>query len=445
MCNIVTFQFTCQHTLRRRRSRCGGTRHKITTKSTKAACTAESFLTIYLQIECDRCQHTAWEDTWKLKLERANAFLAKLQEQDMPGVEEIAALVKDLDAEYATASWNTRTMFAHGPKPSVTRVKYSHYEKAASKLPQEVRPEDVVVKADKEWTEMDDLDYDGNYEASTDPVHPVSTDYSHPLDDDDGAWILEHLSEAGVVQTPDAINLDFENGHGWSWGEGNSDPEVQTSADAWLEEVVSPLQGTELGHAAEKSDNTLMAWGPKANAPVSKATIQLNGLTRREEQRSAKIERVIAAFWSVVNHNVPSTEPQPSTPPPSAGETSVIPLVETFNLSTTHRKPPSAPYERSPWTDGPSDLPPTSPSSTPPASAPRSTTPPSPKSTRSWYDKQRKILNQRREDDRNKYYRDWLYISRCEIRDFEGSEGNVIRGPMKAGGGGGGGKGGGKA
>ncbi|EAT78810.2 hypothetical protein SNOG_13786 [Parastagonospora nodorum SN15] len=294
MCNIVTFQFTCQHTLRRRRSRCGGTRHKITANSTKAACIAESFLTIYLQIECDRCQHTAWEDTWKLKLERANAFLAKLQQRDMTGFEEVAALVKDLDAEYATASWNTRTMFAHGPKPSVTRVKHSYYEKAASKLPQEVRPEDVVVKADKEWTEMDDLDYDGNYEASTDPVHPVSTDYSHPLDDDDGAWILEHLSEAGVVQTPDAINLDFENGHGWSWGEDNSDPEVQTSADAWQEEG-------------------------------------------------------------------------------------------------------------------------------------------------------RKILNQRREDDRNKYYRDWLYISRCEIRDFEGPEGNVIRDPMKAGGGGGGGKGGGKA
>lgn len=367
----------------------------------------------------------------------------------MPGVQEVAALVKGLEAEYATASWNTRTMFAHGPKPSVARVKHSYYEKAASKLPQEVRPEDIVDKTEKEWTEMEDHDYDGNYDASTDPVHPVSTDYFHPLDDDDGAWILEHLSGAGAVEMADGDNLDFENGHGWSWGEDNSDPEAQSSADAWQEEVAKPFEGTRSSHSTEKSDNTLTTWGPEANGPVSTAIIQLNGLTRREEERKARIEQVIAKYWSVVNHDVPSSGPQPSTPPQSTEETSVIPLLETFSISSTINTlsspsppttPPPALYERPPWTDGPSDLPPTSPPSTskpftPRASPPRSTTPPSPDSTRSWYDKQRRILKQRREADVNKYYRDWLYISRCEIRDFEGPEGNVIRDPVKVSGG----------
>jgi len=439
MCNIVTFRFTCQHTLRQRRSRCGGTRHKITANSRKAACIAESSLTIYLQIECDRCQHTAWEDAWKLKLERAKTFVAKLQQRDIPGVEEVAALVKELEAEYATASWNTRTMFAHGPKPSVTRVKHTFYKKAASRLPQELRPEDIVDKTDKEWTEMEGHEYDGNYEASTDPVHPVITDYSHPLDEDDGAWILDHLSEAGVVEMPDGDHFDFENGHGWSWGEENTDPEPQTTAEKWQEEVAKPAEGTGTGQTAENNDNTLMAWGPEANASLSTATIQLNGMTRREEEHKAKIEQVIATFWSVVNQNVPSTGLQPSTPPPSSEDTSITPLLETLDISSTPAPestiPPPHLHRTVSWTDGSSDSPPSSTLSTttpftPATSPPRSATPPSPNSTRSWYDKHRKVLKWRREADVNKYYRDRLYISRCEIRDFEGPEGNVIRDPV---------------
>jgi hypothetical protein len=104
MCNIITFRFVCQHTLRRRRSRCSGTKHRITANSIKAACVAESFLTIYLRIQCGPCQHTTWEAEWKLKLERANTFLTKLRQRNLPGVEEITALVKELEAEYTTAS-----------------------------------------------------------------------------------------------------------------------------------------------------------------------------------------------------------------------------------------------------------------------------------------------------------------------------------------------------
>jgi hypothetical protein len=149
-------------------------------------------------------------------------FLTIFHQRAMPGVEEIAVLVESLEAEYAIASWHTRTMFAHASRPSVTRVKHSWHEKAASKLPQEVRPEDIIENKAKEWTEMDDHDYDGNYEASTDPIHPVSTDYSHPLDDDDGAWILQHLSDIDVAYADNSAGFDVESGHGWSWDEDNN-------------------------------------------------------------------------------------------------------------------------------------------------------------------------------------------------------------------------------
>ncbi|KAF2027607.1 hypothetical protein EK21DRAFT_71615 [Setomelanomma holmii] len=295
MCNIVTFRFTCQHTLRRQRSRCGGTKHKITASSRKAACIAKSLLTIHLGVECGPCQHRAWEGAWKLTLERANKFLEKVQQRDMPGVTEIGALVKELEVKYASASWDTRNMFAPEVKPKVSRVKHSWYEKLPSPLPHEVLPEDVVDFKAKQWHEMDEHDYDGNYVASTDPVHPVTTDYSHPLDDDDGSWILQHISLEEVQAAASDEWMDFNKGSQWTWDDSD--------------------------------------------------TI--------------------------------SIKPQTTSPPPP----------------------------------------------------PRPSTPPIPNSTRAWYDNQRKVLNQRKKSDINKFYRDWLYLSRCEMRGFEGPEGRHIGEP----------------
>ncbi|KAF1847376.1 uncharacterized protein K460DRAFT_255723, partial [Cucurbitaria berberidis CBS 394.84] len=219
MCNVIVFQFTCQHTLRLRRSRCKGTKHKVTKTSIKAACNAASFLTISLRLDCGPCQHESWESTWRLKLERAKTFLDRLSDQNMPGTEEIATLVKDLENQYIAAAWDARTMFAQAPKPSVTRVGISEYKKARSPLLHEVRPEDVVEPdSGKTWAEMDENDYDGDYIASTDPIHPVSTDYSHPLDNDDGSWILNHLSPEELESPKTDVAVDFD-GSTWSWGD----------------------------------------------------------------------------------------------------------------------------------------------------------------------------------------------------------------------------------
>jgi hypothetical protein len=105
---VIQFLFGCQHSARLPRSCCKGTKHKITKISIKAACTAECLLTIRLRTNCSFCQYRAWEDNWKSKLERAAKFLAKSTERRMPGSNEIAALVKDLDEQYHQASWDAR-------------------------------------------------------------------------------------------------------------------------------------------------------------------------------------------------------------------------------------------------------------------------------------------------------------------------------------------------
>jgi hypothetical protein len=375
---------------------------------------------------------------WKLKLARANTFLTKVRQRAMPGSEEIAVLVKNLDAEYTTASWNMRTMFAHVPKPSITRVKHSWYEKATSKLPRELRPEDIIEKKTKEWTEMDDADYDGNYEASTDSVHPVSADYSHLLDDDDGAWTLQHISEEDIAGTQDSVGFDFSNGHGWSWGEDNNVSDTLETTGQWQE---SPTEQNEKDRSTRSNQDTeenLVAEAPSADSTYSTDDIYITARQGKEAEHKAEIKEVIQAFWSVVNHNEKYTEPQtpPTTPAPNtnalASILACLHVDECKPFSTL--EPITPPRERTLWTDGPSGSPPTLPTTVPPKSPlppPRPLTPPSPNSTRAWYDKQRKILKRRRETDITKYYSDWLYISRCEIQDFEGPDGNMIREPLK--------------
>lgn len=352
MCNIVTFRFTCQHTLRRRRSRCNGTKHKITAHSIKAACIAESFLTIYLRIDCDSCQHRAWEDAWRLKLERANTFLEKLRQRSLPGVSDVSDLIKSLEAEYAAATWDTRNMFAHGPKPSITRVKQNHYEKAASKLPQEVHPEDVVEKAVKEWEEMGEEDYDGNYKASTDPGHPVSTDYSHPHNDDDEEWILQHLSPEDVEPgVNDAVDL---HAHSWRWGDNEGSTELQHATDSWAQQAEHFEEATGIDQTWDNASDGLMAWGPDTHES-SYGEIDLKGAKDLTTDRNERVQEIIKAFWSIINDNQHSAKsPSPSSLPTTPDSGTLIDLLDDLALSSnsptssdTRSSPPTTPTKPS--------------------------------------------------------------------------------------------------
>jgi hypothetical protein len=247
---------------------------------------------MYVRTDCSSCEHKRWEDNWSSKLERARTFLAELIEKHMPGVNEISALVKELDDLYYMASWDARNMASHAFKKSVARVDISDHSIARSPLTQEVRPEDVVDPKEKEkkWTDMDENDNDGDYIASTDPIHPVSTDYSHPLDDDDGSWILQHISPGATEISGDGeVALDFDQ-DGWSWNNDDSENSVSMIAACQEEDTMPTVDS-----------NHLITWEPEAEMSSMATDITMDGLSIREKLEKEQIELIIEAFWTVVD------------------------------------------------------------------------------------------------------------------------------------------------
>ncbi|KAI4651320.1 uncharacterized protein J4E78_008011 [Alternaria triticimaculans] len=336
--------------------------------------------------DCSPCEHKLWESEWESKLGRARAFLIKLIEKRMYGVEDITTLVKELEEQYYVASWDARNMQipSHAFKKSVART-------ARSPLAQEVRPEDVVdpKKHLKDWTEMDENDYDGDYIASTDPIHPVNTDYSHPLDDDDGSWILNHFSPEEMESA--AGDLDFDQ-NGWSWD--NNDNVNDSDNEKGGAPMIAGSQ--EENTTSQIGDNDLIAWGPEASASSKLSKISMDGLSMEQKHAEEQRKIMIDAFWVVVNE---SKEPQRQSDS-RIDDLNVI--LRSLNIS--HDTPaPSTPS----------------------------------------YNKQRKFLKKRLQEDANKhkYYSDSLLVSRWEARAFEGPEGRFIAEPqmVRAGGGGGGG------
>tara|TARA_R110002003_G_scaffold40_4_gene2624 strand:- start:33289 stop:34380 length:1092 start_codon:yes stop_codon:yes gene_type:complete len=357
----------------------------------------------------------------------------------MPGTTEVAALVKGLEVEYATASWDTRNKFTPATKPSVGRVKHSWRATAPSPLPREVRPEDVVEAAKKAWSEMDEHDYDGNYIASTDPIHPVSTDYSHPLDDDDGSWILQHLSPEDIQPSTSADSVDFSTASPWTWNDDNSHQEIQAApeSDPWspANDTTVSISTPDIAHTS----TTLTAWGPDANTPPHPQHICTLAPVTDDTLLNGTVDKVLRSFWAVVNNDSLNVQHRISIQP--AQYDGSLDLLSSPSISHTSNTPSISPppdpaQHQSPRPDSPAN--PAPPPPPPPSHTSASTPPPRPNSTRAWYDNQRQMLTQRRDlVDARKFYADWLFISRCEIRDVEGVGGcgRVIGEPGGRGGG----------
>ncbi|KAF1917260.1 hypothetical protein BDU57DRAFT_536966 [Ampelomyces quisqualis] len=322
MCNILTYSFTCHHSLRRLRSRCSGTKHKPATSSTpaKAACTAFSYLCICLRMDCGACQHQAWEDAWKLKLARARCFLAKTQQKDMPGTEEIAKLVNDLEEVYTTESWKAGNTFANVPKPRIPRVQHTRYQKKSSNLRQEVAPDDVVEKtADKDWSELNAEDYDGDYVASTDPLHPVNTTY-------DTLWGQGYPGRCDDDQAAESEGYDGgtwnENDSGWDWGDESS--EQKNTHEEWHTEDATP--DTNLDNPIPRTTHKphtpphLPAHRTETEQSTSSTTLQPHNASPSQDQppHAQRILQTIHTFWSVVNaHPTPPAPLHQPTPTPT--------------------------------------------------------------------------------------------------------------------------------
>ncbi|CAN9269946.1 unnamed protein product [Alternaria sp. RS040] len=333
----------------------------------------------------------------------------------MLGTPEISALVKELEDQYYMASWGARNI-SHAFKKSVARVSVSDYRTVCSPLKQEVQPEDVVDLKEKDWAEMDDHDYDGDYIASTDPIHPISTDYSHPLDDDDGSWIFNHFSSEELEASNDeGLVLDFDQ-TGWSWDNDDS------------ENSMPILRSQEENHTLKIDKKDLTAWGPGAEVPHVSVDISMNGLIMREKLEKEQIELTVEAFWTVVNDSTINTDHQPQK---TTEDLSI--LLCDLDITTRASNSPSSPSTPtelpSQWVDGSSEI---HTLTTTPASSPSPPTKPSSfNSTRTAYNRQRKLLEQRLQEDadKTKYYSDLLLISRWEARAFEGPEGRFILDP----------------
>ncbi|CAE7189142.1 hypothetical protein PTTW11_07430 [Pyrenophora teres f. teres] len=377
MCNVIHLLFTCKHVVELRRSQCKGTRYKTTQTSIRAACTAEPLLTLNLQTDCSSCVYQTWENDWTAKLARATTFLAKLQEKCLPGVDEISALVQELDTKYRTASWDTRHMVSHTHEKSVARVSVTDQTTARSPLMHEVRPEDIAeTKGEKKWSDTDEHDYDGNYIASTDPLHPVNTDYTTPWADDDGTWLAHHLSPEELASSPPqnkdvALDLHHDQQH-WSW---DAPDEAKLSHEAHHD--IDPARQT-------TDDATATARTPGLENQIT------------QQQRQDEIQQVIHAFWDVVNTSSSSS---------SSSNNTVDPTTSSSSSSNTTTTTPNPTRTRT--------------------------------RTRTHFDKQRShLVAQQREHgaaEHTAFYRDWLRLARREVRAFEGLDGRHVPDPPMSG------------
>ncbi|KAF2624721.1 hypothetical protein BU25DRAFT_347286 [Macroventuria anomochaeta] len=208
MCKIMEYWFSCQHGFQLRISQCGGTKHRKVRGGLTAACKSESYLNIVFSIDCGPCQHETFEKGWNRKLEWAKTFRGKLREKEMPGMQEVAALVEQLEDDFNTASWNTRAVFPHFHKERSVRASLGHFRKAPSPLRQEVLPSDIREPPEVIDPNHPDHEYDWDYIASTDPLHPVDVNYTHPLEEVDPCWMLNHLSPEEFEQAGGEVGFD---------------------------------------------------------------------------------------------------------------------------------------------------------------------------------------------------------------------------------------------
>lgn len=340
----------------------------------KTACSAESFLTLHLRIACGACQQAEWEDEWEARLERANAFLHSLEEQGSLAVDKVAQLVTQLESDYKAAAWSARSEFGPGPTSRVNKVKHAPVKRTSSPLRQEVQPEEVPDReVAKGWLDMTEEDYDGDYVGYTDPLHPINTDYNFPSMDQDDSWLIE--SGLDATHLSDDTTAEDENLNNYQWGDSHNDPQDPSTPDLYWSNSSDP--------------NTL--WNTSTPTSTEEPFTQLH---------QDAINETIASFWSYIAnpsdlHNA-SASPSPSPPPSSP--------------SPSFSSPP------------------------PPPTAQTSLQDPLPNrkltnSTYAWYDNQRRILLKRKDADLDKYYADWLYISRCEIMDLQGPHAKAIAEP----------------
>lgn len=403
MCNIITYQFACPHRVRRRRSPCHGAKVKPPSSNWSAprvACVADCFLTVYLRAPCNACNHKIWDATWQAKVSRADTYLSNLKERhnSTEAVQTIEALRHEVDEQRKAEEWKLRHSITFLPARQVPRVKHRPFVRSPSSLGVEVKPEDVHEgeKAWKDWSEMKEEDYDDDYIASTDPIHPVTTDYRFPGEGEDDEWVKQYLADG--VEEPEVNDREDSAGWhdpgGWDWGDGDKEGDGAVEEENWKEEGFNSMekQTNESDGQDQPEVDIASTAEPSSSATTSSST----------PGNKIDLDSLIADFWSHVN--------LASTP--------------TALPSSPHldEEAPSPPPTTPPWIDGTHDAPlavtqtlDSTPLSTNLSSQPRNCNP-----RRTHYDTVRRLLTLRKDADEGKFYRDWLIVARCEMREYEG-------------------------
>jgi hypothetical protein len=446
MCKVVKYWFACHHGFCLRHSKCGGTKHKNTRSGLTTACKSESYLNFVFTVNCGPCQHRVFESAWNHKLELAEAFLNKLKEKRLPGVREVDALVEQLKEQFNTATWGTRTLFPHAHKERTVRVSLGYFEKAPSPLSREVLPEDIPEPPEIVGPDHPDYDYDWDYVASTDPIHPVDTNYAHPLDEVDLSWMLNHLSPEEFDQSGDGIGFNADEAEmAWAGSLEEADTGSTQWDDAttdWTSEATG-LAGSNMDSvpASERSTRGTMLH------PRSEACMQNKHLL------SERVDMVIQYFWRLISGCDPSEHP--SQVATSASDQEIVDILESLRISTPssdHKTPQTGlltppPTPPRPVTDrvcdsnstvatpqalpkDPTSLLPVGVESQSLTSPSQSAQTPTPDSTSSFYDKWRRHASFTAKVDRTKFNEELLLSSRCEIKNVEGAHGRFVLDPQ---------------
>jgi hypothetical protein len=441
MCKVVKYWFACHHGFRLRHSTCGGTKHKSTRSGLATACRSESYLNFVFAVDCGPCQHQAFERGWKHRLTLAETFLEKLKEKGLHGVREVEALVEHMKEEFDTATWNTRTLFPHAHKERTVRVSLGQFQKAPTPLSREVLPEDIPEPFKVIGSDHPDYKYDWDYVASTDPIHPIDTNYAHPLDAVDPSWVLHHLSPEDLEQSGDGFGFDTSEAD-TIWG--SSLEGVNVESTVWVEDASGwTSEAAGFGQSQAPGDPV------HAAAPEP----QIEGYAEDDNLLSERVDMMIQCFWKVVNGDTVS-DPMSQTATSSMCE-SLDNACQGLHISNIHgdeglpqtgllTPPPTSPRL---LIDGCCDLESSTSSPLTPSkdstslltmedgpqssfAVLQSAAASAPKPTSAYCDRWRQDVTSIKNVDRARYNRELLCLSRWEIKDAEGPNGRFVIDPQ---------------
>ncbi|KAL5416639.1 hypothetical protein PMIN04_008076 [Paraphaeosphaeria minitans] len=186
--------------------------------------------------------------------------------------------------EYELKAWELDRTVPHGDKVKIRRVspaKVGWSKLPSSPLEREVQPEEVVLPGTTEPVYDGD---DDDWVRSTDPLHPIDTNYELRYAGIDDDYLKLLLGEEPVeVAEPDQDNPDIL-ATSWEWNDG----------------VQDPADGVEQQGPSSDMEQ-LPACGQTTEDATSSSGIGIHGLRTQEDTQRDHIEEVIKAFWDVVN------------------------------------------------------------------------------------------------------------------------------------------------